>query len=137
MKIVKDISYLAPEGEFTGIITSGRLNVDTKNGKLRENVRLTIAVDPIPTDPMYDYRVRVDYWGNQANDLIRDAKMLIGSEAYELTNADGEIRDEKLYLLVGSQVKFTVVHDNKPGHEEAYRRVINLRPLNDNCRQAA
>ncbi|MEI6703063.1 MAG: hypothetical protein WCL71_05940 [Deltaproteobacteria bacterium] len=137
MKIVKEISYLAPEGELTGTIISGKLNVEEKNGKRRESVRLTIAVDPIPNHHMFDYRVRMDYWESQANDLITDAKMIIGSEANELTNSDGEIRDGKLYLLVNKRVKFTVIHDSKPGHKDAYRKVVNLRPLNEDNRQAA
>jgi len=127
MKIVKDISYFAPEGELTGTIISGELKVDHKNGKPRESVKLTIAVDTLPNDPMNDYRVRVDYWGPQANELLRDAQKVIGSEAYALTNMEGEIVPENLVLLEGRRVRFQVVHNFKPGFKEPYRKVVNLR----------
>jgi hypothetical protein len=70
MKLIRDISYLPPEGEHAGTIIKTTLIEDTKNGKPRENLRFTIAVDPIPNDLLHDYRVRVDYWGNQAGRFI-------------------------------------------------------------------
>lgn len=128
MKIQKQTSYLAPEGEYSGIITSGRLLQDTRNGRLRESVRLTIAIDPIPHDPLYKYLARVDYYDTQANQFIADAKTVLGSDQTPLTNIQGEILADRLSLLEGKRVRFTVTHARRPGHETPYRKVENLRP---------
>lgn len=128
MRIIREPSYLAPEGDLSGTVTSGRLIKEEKNGRDRESVRLTISVDPIPSHPMHDFKVRADYWETQANEFIRDAKKLLDAEADQLVNKEGEIVAENLALLEGKRVRFTVVHDRKPGHQEAYRKVLNLRP---------
>ena len=83
MKLIRQISYLTPEGKFNGKIISATLQEDTKNGRPRESVRLTIAVNTIEGDPLHDYRVRVDYWASQANDLLTDAYRLLGTAINE------------------------------------------------------
>ncbi len=70
MKVIKEKCWLAPKGEFTGTITSVKLNKEDKYVKRREHVRLVIAVDPIPNDPMFEYHVGIDYGAPQANKLI-------------------------------------------------------------------
>lgn len=132
MKLGREISYLPPEGTFPGTIINATLNEDIKNGKTRGNVRLTVAVDPIPNDILHDYRVRVDYWENQADGLLMDLFRIIGSDVVNLTNSEGDIIPERLTLLVGKRVRFDVIHETRPGFNVAYRKVRNLRPLQSN-----
>ena len=129
MKLVREVSYQTPEGTFAGTIINATLNEDTKNGKTRENLRLTIAVDPIPNDILHDYRVRVDYWGNQQDGLITDLFRILGSDVMHLTNSDGDIIPEQLSLLDGKRVRFDVTHETRPGFDVPFRKVRNLRPL--------
>lgn len=129
MKLMRKVSYETPEDTHNGTIISANLNKDTKNGKPRENLRLTIAVDPILEDPLHDYRVRVDYWGNQNESLLDDMFRLLGPDVVHLTDIDGEILPEKLILLEGKRVKFEVSHEKRPGFKVAYRKVQNLQPL--------
>lgn len=129
MKLVREISYQAPQGTHAGTIINATLNEDTKNGKPRENLRLTIAVDPIPNDILHDYRVRVDYWGNQADGLLTDLYRILGPDVVKLTNEDGDILLERLNLLEGKRVRFDVTHETRPGFEVAFRKVRHLRPL--------
>lgn len=129
MKLVREISYQAPQGTHIGTIINATLNEDTKNGKPRENLRLTIAVDPIPNDILHDYRVRVDYWGNQTDGLLTDLYRILGPDVVKLTNEDGDILLERLNLLEGKRVRFDVTHETRPGFEVAFRKVRYLRPL--------
>ncbi len=131
MKLLRKVSYETPEDTHNGTIISANLNKDTKNGKPRENLRLTIAVDPILEDPLHDYRVRVDYWGNQNESLLDDMFRLLGPDVVHLTDIDGEILPEKLSLLEGKRVKFDVTHERRPGFKVAYRKVQNLQPLKE------
>lgn len=131
MKLLKRVSYETPEDTHNGTIINAILNTDTKNGKPRENLRLTIAIDPIPDDPLHDYRVRMDYWGNQNDSLLDDMFKLLGSDVVPLTDRDGEILPEKLSLLEGKRVKFDVTHENRPGFKVAYRKAQNLQPLKE------
>ena len=85
-------------------------------------------LDPLPGYPRYDFRVRKDYWQTTTNDLLCDAYQIIGARAHELTNGDAELIVEKLWLLEGHRVSFDVIHDWKPGHKEAFRRVANIGP---------
>ncbi len=129
MKLIRDISYLPPEGEHAGTIIKTTLIEDTKNGKPRENLRFTIAVDPIPNDLLHDYRVRVDYWGNQADGLLKDLYRILGPDVVSLTNSEGDIIPERLTLLEGKRVLFDVTLETRPGFDVAFRKVTNLRPL--------
>ena len=129
MKLIRDISYQTPEGSFTGTIINATVIEDFKNGKLRESLRLTIAVDPIPNDILHDYRVRADYWGNQADGLLTDLFRIIGSDVMNLTDSEGDIIPEQLSLLEGKRVRFDVTHETRPGFNVAFRKVRNLRPL--------
>lgn len=129
MKLIRNISYEVPEGTFTGTIINATLIEDTKNGKPRENLRLTISVDPIPNEILHDFRVRADYWGNQTDGLLTDLFRIIGQDVTNLTNSDGDIIPERLSLLEGKRVRFQVTHETRPGFSVAYRKVRNLRPL--------
>lgn len=129
MKLIRNISYEVPEGTFTGTIINATLIEDTKNGKPRENLRLTIAVDAIPNDILHDYRVRADYWGNQSDGLLTDLFRIIGSEVMHLTDSEENIIPERLNLLEGKRVRFQVTHEKRPGFAVAYRKLSNLRPL--------
>jgi hypothetical protein len=129
MRLIRTISYETPEGTFPGTIIHATQIKDTKNGKPRESLRFTIAVDPIPNDILHDYRVRVDYWGNQSDGLLTDLYRIIGSDVVNLTDPDGEIIPERLSLLEGKRVRFTVTHETRPGFTVAYRKVSHLRPL--------
>lgn len=131
MKLIRKVSYETPEYTHNGTIINATLNTDTKNGKQRENLRLTIAVDPIPDDPLHDYRVRMDYWGNQNDSLLDDMFRLLGPDVVHLTDREGEILPEKLTLLEGKRVKFDVTHETRPGFKVAYRKVQNLQPLRE------
>lgn len=131
MKLQRHVSYETPEDTHNGTIINAILNTDTKNGKPRENLRLTIAVDPVPGDPLHDYRVRMDYWGNQTEGLFFDMHRLLGSDVVHLTDEEGEILPEKLTLLEGKRVKFDVTHEKRPGFKVAYRKVQNLQPLKE------
>lgn len=131
MKMQRKISYETPEDSHQGTIINATLNTDTKNGKQRENLRLTIKVDPIEDDPMHDYRVRMDYWGNQNETLVTDMHRLLGPDVLKLTNDDNEIVPERLSMLEGKRVRFDVTHELRPGFEIAYRKVQNLRPIRD------
>ena len=82
------------------------------------------------TDLLHDYRVRMDYWGNQTDDLFNDMYRLLGADVVHLTDEEGEILIEKLGLLQGRRVRFDVIH-KPPGFTVAYRNVTNLRPLKD------
>lgn len=129
MKLVREISYLTPEGAFPGTIINATLGNNTKNGNPKENLRFTISVDPIPNDILFDYRVRVDYWGNQQDGLLTDLFRILGSDMMQLVNSEGEIIPEQLTLLVGKRVRFDVIHETRPGFDVAFRKVRNLRPL--------
>ena len=129
MKLVREISYLTPEGTWTGTIINATLGNNAKNGNPKENLRFTIAVDPIPNDILFDYRVRVDYWGNQQDGLLTDLFRIIGSDLVHLTDSEGNIIPEQLKLLVGKRVRFDVTHETRPGFDVAFRKVTNLRPL--------
>lgn len=140
MKLGREISYQAPEGTWTGTIINATLNEDTKNGKPRENLRLTIAVDAIPNDILHDYRVRADYWGNQTDGLLMDLFRIIGPDVMNLTDSEGDIIPEGLNLLVGKRVRFDVIHETRPGFDVPFRKVRNLRPLHstaDRLKKAA
>lgn len=136
MKLIREVSYETPEDTHNGTIINATLNKDTKNGRQRENLRLTIAVDPVPEEPFLDYRVRRDYWGNQTDNLFNDMYGLLGADLVHLTDETGEILPEKLNLLHGKRVRFDVIHETRPGFKVAYRKVQNLRPLK-NVREAA
>ena len=129
MKLVREISYLTPEGTHPGTIINATLNPNTKSGNPKENLRLTIAADPIPNDILHDYRVRIDYWGNQQDGLLTDLFRIIGSDVMHLTDSEGNIIPERLTLLVGKRVRFDVTLETRPGFDEAFRKVRNLRPL--------
>lgn len=129
MKLIRNISYEVPEGAFTGTIINATLHQDTKNGQPRENLRLTIAVDPSASDFLHDYRVRMDYWGNQSDGLLTDLFRIIGHDVMNLTDSEGEIIPEQLTLLEGKRVRFQVTHETRPGFSVAYRKVSKLRPL--------
>lgn len=131
MKMIRKVSYETPEDTHNGTIINATLNTDTKNGKPRENLRLTIAVDPIPEDPLHDYRVRMDYWGQQNDGLLDDMFRLLGPDVVHLTDINGEFLPEKLKLLEGKRVKFDVTHETRPGFKVAYRKVQNLHPLKE------
>ena len=133
MKLKRRVSYETPEDTHNGTIVGAHINKDTKNGKPRENLRLTIAVDPIPDDLLHDYRVRMDYWGNQTDDLFNDMYRLLGPEVVHLTDEEGEILIEKLGLLEGKRVRFDVIHETRPGFAIPYRKVQNMRPLKAAC----
>lgn len=128
---MRKVSYETPEDTHNGTIISANLNEDMKNGKPRENLRLTIAVDPVHGDPLHDYRVRMDYWGNQNESLLDDMFRLLGPDVVHLTDIDGEILPERLTLLEGKRVKFDVTHEKRPGFKVPYRKVLNLQPLKE------
>ncbi len=131
MKLLRQISYEVPEGAFEGTITDATLHIDSKNGKPRENLRLTIAVDPIPGDRLHAYKARADYWDNQPDGLFNDLFGILGSQIYELTDEDGNIIPECLSALEGVRVGFNIIHCSKPGFSTPFRRVVNLRPGKD------
>jgi hypothetical protein len=133
MKLIRNISYETPEGTLTGTIIHATQIKDTKNGNPRESLRFTIAVDPIPNDILHDYRVRVDYWGNQSDGLLTDLFRIIGQDVMNLTDPEGEIIPERLTLLEGKRVRFDVTHETRPGFKVAYRMVRNLRPFKPNA----
>lgn len=130
MKLNKSVSYETPEGVLKGTILTAALIEDFKNGKQRENLRLTIVVDPFPDDPIHDFRVRVDYWGGQNNGLLEDLFRILGAEVVNLTDEDGNILAQRLPLLQGKRVRFKVTHEQRPGFAVPFRKVKNLRPLN-------
>ena len=129
MKLPRTITYETPEGEFAGTITAVTLNDDDRNGIIRENLRLTIAVDPISGDPVHDFRVRADYWGMKADRLLPDLYRILGPDVVHLTDVEGNIIPERLAVLEGTRVRFNVIHCPKPGFRTPFRRVVNLRPL--------
>ncbi len=131
MKLQRKISYETPEDTHDGTILNATMITDTKNGKQRENLRLTIGVDLIEDDPRHDYRARMDYYGNQADDLFTDMYRLLGPDVVNLTDCDGNVIPERLSLLEGKRVRFDVTHEKRPGFDIAYRKVQNMRPLKD------
>jgi hypothetical protein len=133
---LRRISYETPEDTHDGTILNAELKKDIKNGRERENLRLTIAVDRIPDDPLHDYRVRMDYYPNQTETLLDDMFRLLGPEVVHLTDEEGEVLPENLNLLFGKRVRFEVIHESRPGFQVAYRKVQNMRPLKD-IREAA
>jgi len=136
MKLQRKISYETPEDTHDGTILNATLNTDTKNGKPRENLRLTIGVDLIEDDPSHDYRVRMDYWGNQTDGLFTDMYRLLGPEYLKLADCDGNVIPERLSLLEGKRVRFDVTHEKRPGFDIAYRKVQNMRPIKELDRAA-
>ena len=128
MKLPRTITYETPEGEFAGTITAVTLNDDDRTGTIRENLRLTIAVDPLPNDPVHDFRVRADYWGAKAEGLLPDLYRILGPEVVHLADIEGNILPERLAVLEGTRVRFDVIHCPKPGFRTPFRRVVNLRP---------
>jgi|JI10StandDraft_1071094.scaffolds.fasta_scaffold43604_5 hypothetical protein len=133
MRLSRTITYEAPEGGLQGTILNATLIEDFKNGKQRENLRLTIAVDPLHDYPIHDFRVRADYWGNQNNGLLDDLFRILGSEVVNLTDEEGNILPQRLTMLEGKRVRFDVTHEQRPGFEVPFRKVKNLRPLNSPC----
>ena len=131
MKINGTISYHAPEGDDTGTIIETRIHRDTRNGQPRECLRHTIVSDTEAPDMITEYHLRADYWSTQMNDFARASRAILGDEFRELIDADKNIIEGKLDLFVGKRVRYTVVHEHRPGHEHAFRKVINLRPLRD------
>lgn len=131
MKLQRKISYETPEDTHDGTILNATLNTDTKNGKPRENLRLTIGVDLIEDDPLHDYRVRMDYWGNQTDGLFTDMYRLLGPEFLKLADCDRNVIPERLSLLEGKRVRFDVTHEKRPGFDIAYRKVQNMRPIKE------
>lgn len=131
MKMQRRVSYETPANRHNGTIINAILNSDTKNGKPRENLRLTIRVDPIPEDLIHDYRVRMDYWGNQNEGLLDDMHRLLGPDVVHLTSEQGDILPEKLVNLEGKRVSFDVVHETRPGFQVPYRKVQNIQPLKE------
>jgi len=127
MRLKRELSYETPEGCFQGTIIAIKLS---DNGRSKENLRFTIAVDPLPDDPLHDFRVRVDYWGKNADGLLPDLYRLLGAEVVNLTDDDGDILPEKLSVLEGKRVKFMVQHAPMPGHDIPFRKVVDLRPVN-------
>jgi hypothetical protein len=125
---IENISYLPPEGLHTGTITTGDLYHDVKNGKERESVRFTLALDPVAGDRLNKYMARIDYWASQSGQLYEDLRRLIGAKVDDLVDDEGMIVPERLSMLAGKRVSFQIVHENRPGHQHAYRKVINLRP---------
>lgn len=77
---------------------------------------------------MMAYKARIDWWEPQANEFLRFAARLLGPDVHLLVDANGEIRAENLYLLEGHRIEFDVIHERKPGHDHAYRKVVNPRP---------
>ena len=128
MKIQKDPSYLAPEGDLPGTINSARLIQEDKNGKTSESIRFTLDLDPIPNEPMYDFKARKDYFETQTSEFFRDAKKLLGDLANELISAEGNLIPEKLSLFEGKRVQFRIAHERRPGHKHAFRKVSNIEP---------
>ena len=131
MKINGTISYHAPEGDDTGTIIETRIHRDTRNGQPRECLRHTIVSDTEAPDMITEYHLRADYWSTQMNDFARASRAILGDEFRELIDADKNIIEDKLDLFAGRRVRYTVVHEHRPGHEHAFRKVINLRPLRD------
>lgn len=131
MKLQRQVSYETPEDRHNGTIIDARLNTDTKNGKIRENLRLTISVDPVRNHEIYDYRVRMDYWGSQTDGLVEDMYRLLGADVVHLTDEEGEIIPEKLTLLEGKRVSFDVTHETRPGFKIPYRKVTNMKPFKE------
>lgn len=131
MKLQRRISYEVPEDRHNGTIIDARLTTDTKNGKLRENLRLTISVDPVENHEAYDYRARMDYWGSQTDGLVEDMYRLLGPDVVHFTDEDSEILPERLTLLEGKRVSFDVTHETRPGFKIPYRKVSNLKPLKE------
>ena len=131
MQIQSYITYHAPEGDDTGTIIETRIHRDTRNGQPRECLRHTIVSDLEAPDMITEYHLRADYWSTQMNDFARASRAILGDEFRELIDADKNIIEAKLDLFVGKRVRYTVVHEHRPGHEHAFRKVINLRPLRD------
>ena len=126
MRFQRNQSYLPPEGDYTGTIVETRIHRDSKNGQTRECLRHTLVCDH--DDIITEYRARADYWSSQINDFARDAQAILGDQCKELIDSEHNIIESKLDLFVGKRVEFTVVHEYRPGHKDAFRKVINLKP---------
>ena len=126
MNIHTIVSYLPPEGEFEGTILMARLNKETKNDLTRESIRLTIGLDAITEDSSFDYRVRADFYNPK--EFMLYAKMQLGGLAKCLINSEGDVVEEHLSILDGHRVSFGVTHHRKGKHQEAYRKVVDIRP---------
>jgi hypothetical protein len=126
MKVTRTQSYLPPEGDYTGTIVETRIHRDSRNGKTRECLRHTLVCDD--DNILTEYRARVDYWSSQINDFARDAEAILGDQCKDLIDSEHNIIESKLDLFVGKRVQFTVVHEYRSGHKEAFRKVINLKP---------
>ena len=128
MKLKAQISYETPEGLFTGTIHDARRLEQFKNGKKIENLRLTVALDPLPEQPDNDFRVRVDYYDNQSKLLYGDLVSLVGREVKELVDDKQKIIDDRLSLLHGKRVQVNVTHEYRPGHDQPFRKAKIVRP---------
>ena len=53
---------------------------------------------------------------------------MIGSKVDDLVDEENFNIPEALSLLVGKHESLQVVHETRPGYEQAYRKVIKLRP---------
>lgn len=131
MKLERKITYETPEGTFNGTIVSAVIFESFKNGQPKENLRITVSLDPFPDDLLHDYRVRVDYYGGAQEELITDLYRLLGGDVVKLTDVDGNILPEKLVLLEGRRVKVFVVHEHHGSYPVAFRKATNMRPLKE------
>jgi|JI6StandDraft_1071083.scaffolds.fasta_scaffold02906_8 hypothetical protein len=128
MQLKAQISYKTPEGLFTGTIHDARLLKQFKNGEEIENLRITVALDPLPEQPDNDFRVRVDYYDNQSKLLYGDLVSLVGREVKELVDDKQKIIDDRLSLLHGKRVQVNVTHEYRPGHDQPFRKAKIVRP---------
>src|SRR3569623_1156736 len=102
MKMNRIRTYENPEANgLTGTITLATIIEDFKNGVPRDNLRLTIAVDPFDDYPIHDFRVRADYWGSNAEGLLPDMYRILGPDIVHLTDEEGNIIPEHLEVLKG------------------------------------
>lgn len=131
----KTTCYHAPEGAHRGTIKSGKLQKDQKHNQPRECVQLTIELDEVESDKRKRFLVNANYWESQGLEFMNLAEALLKEKAEELSNGDGELVEDKLDLLADKRVELEIVHTQRKGHEHAYRKVINLRPLSETGEQ--
>lgn len=127
MKMKKIITYQAPEGIFNGTINDARIIEKCKDGKLIENLRLTVTLDPLAEDYHHEFRVRVDYWENQSEPLRGDFVSILGAEVEDLVDGNDDLIPEKLNILHGKRVQVEITHEQRPGHNVAFRKARIMR----------
>jgi hypothetical protein len=131
----KTTCFHAPEGAHRGKITAGKLQIDQKHNQTRECVQLTIELDEVESDKRKRFLVNANFWGSQGVEFMNLAEALLKEKAEELSNGEGELVEGKLDLLVDKRVELEVVLTQRKGHEHAYRKVVNLKPLSDTGEQ--